>query len=110
MIYEHRTYTCTPGSRDKLRARFDLHARHLFVKHGIEVIAFFEDPAHETGQFIYICAFENEQAMESAWDNFSDDPEWHAVKAITEADGPLWQTIESKTLVGVSFLPVKVSV
>jgi hypothetical protein len=70
MIYEHRTYTCTPGSRDKLRARFDLHASHLFVKHGIEVIAFFEDPAHETGQFVYICAFENEAAMERAWENF----------------------------------------
>ncbi|MGZ4107655.1 MAG: NIPSNAP family protein [Tumebacillaceae bacterium] len=109
MIYEHRTYTCTPGSRDKLRARFDQHARHLFVKHGIEVIAFFENPAHETGQFIYICRFADEQAMEHAWENFSADPEWHAVKAVTEADGALWETIESQLLVGVEFLPVKVS-
>ncbi|MCX7569220.1 NIPSNAP family protein [Tumebacillus sp. DT12] len=107
MIYEHRTYTCEPGARDKLRDRFDRHAKHLFRRHNIRVIAFYENLQHETGEFVYICEFENEEAMERSWENFSSDPEWIECKRITQQDGPLIREIDSKVLVASEFFPFR---
>lgn len=105
MIYEHRTYTCTPGSKEQLRQRFKDHAFHLFAKHGINVVDFWENPSHPAGEFIYICQFESEDAMQQAWNRFSNDPVWISVKAKTEQNGPLIQRIESKTLIHLNERP-----
>jgi hypothetical protein len=108
MIYEHRTYTCIFGAAPKLRERFKIHALNLFKKHGIKVISFWElESKHPSGQFIYVCQFNNIEEMNEAWNSFSSDPKWEEVKLQTEKNGPLIKLIESKILTQVEFFEDK---
>jgi phosphopantetheinyl transferase (holo-ACP synthase) len=103
MIYELRTYTCSIGTFEKLRDRFKLHALKLFSKHGIQLIGFWETSGHPSGQFVYICQFQDKESMYKAWDSFSKDIDWIDIKVKTEKKGPLIDCIESKVLNEVNF-------
>jgi hypothetical protein len=46
----------------------------------------------------YICRFDDEAAMTSAWKAFLADPDWAAVRAATERDGPIVASLKSMVL------------
>ena len=73
-IYELRTYTTHDGSLPKLHARFRDHTNHIFVKHGMKLIAYWV-PADEDNKLIYVLAFQSVEAREKAWEAFRDDPD-----------------------------------
>lgn len=97
MIYELRNYKATPGSIDKLHRRFEDHTLPLFHKHGIEVVGFWV-AAEDSDRIVYLVRFASEAARETAWAGFQADPDWHRIKAESEADGPIVASMESMVL------------
>lgn len=89
MIYEIRVYEAVEGRAEAMRRRFrDSVATKFFPRHGIELVGAFTAPA-EDGRLTYMTRFADEDARKKAWAAFGTDPEWAAVKAASETDGPL---------------------
>jgi hypothetical protein len=89
LIYEIRVYEAAEGRTDAMRRRFrDNVASHFFPRHGIELLGVFTAPV-EDGRLTYMTRFADEDARKKAWASFAADPEWAAVKASSEPDGPL---------------------
>jgi hypothetical protein len=89
LIYEIRVYEAAEGRADAMRRRFrDNVATKFFPRHGIELVGAFTAPA-EDGRLTYMTRFADEDARKKAWASFAADPEWAALKAATETDGPL---------------------
>ena len=73
--------------------------------HGIEVVGFWTKK--EKSELVYICRFEDEDAMKSAWNAFRNDPDWAAAREKTEANGPIVANVVSEILNPTSFSPMK---
>jgi NIPSNAP len=96
MIYEMRVYEAAPGKLPALNARFANAALRLFARHGIVPVGFWTTyigPSANT--LTYILAWEDLGERQLRWDAFQADPEWLAVKAESERDGPLIERAES---------------
>jgi NIPSNAP len=89
LIYEIRVYEAAEGRADAMRRRFCDHvAAKFFPRHGIELIGAFTAPT-EDGRLTYMTRFADEDARKKAWAGFGADPEWLALKAASETEGPL---------------------
>jgi hypothetical protein len=89
LIYEIRIYEAADGRADAMRRRFrDQAASRFFPRHGIDLIGVFIAPV-EDGRLTYMTRFADEYARKKAWAAFGADPEWLAVKASSETEGPL---------------------
>ena len=89
MIYEIRVYEAAEGRADAMRRRFCDHvASTIFPRHGIELLGAFTAPV-EDGRLTYMTRFADEAARSKAWASFAADPEWAALKATSETEGPL---------------------
>lgn len=89
LIYEIRIYEAVEGRADAMRRRFaDNVATTFFPRHGIELVGAFTAPVDD-GRLTYMTRFADEDARKKAWASFAADPEWAAVKAASETDGPL---------------------
>jgi len=89
LIYEIRVYEAAEGRADAMRRRFRDHvATKFFPRHGIELLGAFAAPV-EDGRLTYMTRFADEEQRKKAWASFAADPEWAAVKAGTETEGPL---------------------
>ena len=79
--FELRTYTVREGSSiDLLHSRFRDHTTALFRKHGMTIIGYWQ-PVAKPNTLIYILAYKDGAARDTAWAAFNADPEW--VKART---------------------------
>ena len=105
-IYELRTYTTHEGSLPKLHARFRDHTNHIFVKHGMKLIAYWV-PAAEDNKLIYVLAFPSVEAREKSWQAFRDDPEWQAAYKASRADGPIVEKVESVIMFPTDYSPIR---
>jgi NIPSNAP len=88
VIYEIRVYEAVDGKADAMRARFKNEVVKRFPSHGIELLGVFES-ATEAARLTYLTRFKSEDDRSTAWAAFGADPEWRAVKAASEVDGPL---------------------
>lgn len=89
VIYEIRVYEAVEGRAAAMRQRFlDEVAVKFFPRHGIELLGAFTAPVDD-GRLIYMTRFPDEDARKLAWASFGADPEWAAVKAASETNGPL---------------------
>jgi hypothetical protein len=104
MIEELRHYVATPGKRDALIARFKNNTLAIFKKHGITVTAFWTVPA-EPDTLYYLCRFADAAACDAAWKTFFADPDWAAVRAESERDGPLVASLKGIRLERVDGFP-----
>ena len=99
-VYELRTYHLNAGKLPLILARFHSPERALFERCGMHCVAFWtptESPL--VGQtLIYMLRHASREAARASWAKFLADPEWIAVKAETEKDGPFVQKIESTFL------------
>lgn len=98
MIHELREYVAVDGQAEKLNRRFAEQTVTLFRENGMNVEAFWHengDPAHIT----YLLSFPDANAQDRAWASFKSDARWLAVRAKTEADGPIVASIHSRTLI-----------
>lgn len=89
MIYEIRIYEAAEGCAAAMRRRFlNEVAAKFFPRHGIELLGAFTTP-DDDGRLTYMTRFADEDARKRAWASFGADPEWAAVKAASETNGPL---------------------
>ena len=110
MIYELRTYQVVPGKMQELNRRFGDITIHLFKKHDIQVVGFWETAIGEatTTELVYMLAFEDLAHYQRAWDAFIADPEWQDAKRQSEVDGvPLVNVAGSKILEPTSYSPMQ---
>jgi hypothetical protein len=104
LIYELREYVAVPGRAPVLHARFADHTLDLFARHGIDVVGFWSDQ-QDTDRIVYLLSFPDADAQRSAWAGFQNDPDWHRVKAESEADGKIVAEIYSRTLHRTPYWP-----
>ncbi len=104
MIYEIRVYEAADGKAEAMKARFKNEVVRRFPNHGIELLGVFESPS-DVARLTYLTRFPSEDDRSKAWAAFGADPEWRAVKAATEVDGPLLKnqtvTVLSPALAGL---------
>ena len=87
MLYEMRVYEHVEGLAEAVRQRFESEVIPRLSKHGIELLGVFVEP--EAGNLTYLTRFKDEAARKAAWASFGADPDWKAIKAASEANGPL---------------------
>ena len=88
MVYEIRIYEAAEGRFEAMRDRFITEVIPRLPKHGIEVVGVFTSET-DPGKMTYITRSANEEARASGWAAFGADPEWKAIKASSEVNGPL---------------------
>jgi hypothetical protein len=88
VIYEIRSYEAADGKAEAMKARFKGEVVKRFARYGIELLGVFESEA-DASRLTYLTRFKSEDDRGKAWAAFGADPEWLAVKAATEVDGPL---------------------
>jgi hypothetical protein len=108
MIYELRLYQCLPGRLPALLSRFQNHTLRLWEKHGIRQAGFWTTLVGESSQRLtYMLAWESLAEREKRWSAFIADPEWLAIRAESEKDGPIVQDIGNQLLAPTAFSAVK---
>jgi hypothetical protein len=108
MIYEQRIYEATPGKMPALLARFRQHTLKIWERHGIRQAGFFTTLiGASSNDLTYYLAWESMAEREQKWPAFATDPEWLAIKAETEKNGPIVDRIVSQFLVPTDFSVVK---
>ncbi len=88
MIYEIRVYEASDGKAEAMKARFKNEVVKRFPHHGIELLGVFELTT-EASRLTYLTRFKSEDDRTNAWAAFGADPEWRAIKAASEVNGPL---------------------
>src|SRR5256885_1631893 len=91
-VYELRTYTTTPGSLDKLLARFRDHTMRIFERHGMTNVAYFVPMDEKDGagqKLVYLLSYPNRDAAKAAWEEFGADPEWKDVAKKSQVNGKI---------------------
>lgn len=97
MIYELREYLAAEGRAAELHQRFAEHTLDLFERHGLEVTGFWTDTDND-GRIVYLLRFRDDETRKRAWAAFGADPDWKAVKAASEAGGPIVAEMNSTIL------------
>jgi NIPSNAP len=107
-VYELRIYHPAPGKLAALNARFRDHTLKLFEKHGMRNVAYWnEQPTKDApeGRVIYVLAYPSREARDADWKAFSEDPEWRAVIATSEAAGKLVTKVDSVFMTMADYSP-----
>ena len=109
MIYELRTYWAAEGKLEALNTRFRDVTLAVFAKYDMQVVGFWtpEQPTEETGDLVYILAFESKDAMKNAWKAFIADPDWVNGKAASEVNGKLVTKLTSVVMEATDYSPLK---
>jgi len=104
MIYELRIYRSVPGRMPALLSRFQNHTLRIWEKHGIRQAGFWTTLVGKSSQQVtYMLTWDNMAEREKRWKGFLTDPEWVAIAAATEKEGPLVQDIRNELLVPTAF-------
>ncbi len=101
-IYELRTYVAEPGQMDALLDRFRNHTVALFARHGMTSVGYWL-VAKDQDTLVYLLAHDDPRAAAESWKAFRADPEWHAVKAESEKEGPIVSSVTSSLLEPTDF-------
>lgn len=106
-VYELRIYHAAPGKLQDLVARFRDHTMNLFANHGMKSVAYWTalDEPTKSSTFFYILEHPSREAAAANWKAFQDDPEWKQVKAKSEENGKLVDSIDSTFLTLTDFSP-----
>ncbi|HEX3088966.1 MAG TPA: NIPSNAP family protein [Ilumatobacteraceae bacterium] len=101
--FELRIYTLAQGSSaDVLHARFRERTIALFRKHGMTVIGFWQ-PVARLDQLVYILAYRDAAARDSAWAAFNTDPDWLR----TRTEMKVSVDVENTFMVATDYSPLK---
>ena len=101
--FELRTYTVREGSSiDLLHSRFRQHTSRLFIKHGMTIVGYWQ-PVDKPNTLIYILAYKDAAARDTAWAAFSADPEWVKVRT----DMQVGVQVDSVFMSATDYSPIK---
>lgn len=101
--FEMRTYTVQEGSSiELLHSRFREHTSRLFMKHGMQLVGYWQ-PVAKPNVLVYILAYKDNAARDASWAAFNTDPEW--VKVRTEM--AVRVQVESVFMGATDYSPIK---
>ena len=104
MIHELRIYHCVPGRLPALLKRFETTTLRIWDKHGIRQAGFFTTVIGESNNDLtYLLAWDSMADREARWNAFLADPDWHAARDKSEADGPILANVASQFLAPTKF-------
>ncbi len=106
-VYELRMYSANPGKLDAVIARFRDHVEGILPRYNLKSIGSWIPRDNAKNLFIYIVEHESREAAEKNWEAFRNDPEWKAVKAASETDGPLIGSVERYFMDPTAFSALK---
>jgi hypothetical protein len=108
VITELRIYSCVPGRMPDVLARFRDSTSVFFAKHGIEVVGYWTVLVGESSRALYyMLKWESLADRETRWNAFSSDPEWLEVRRVTEANGPIVESVSNTLLSPTDFSPTE---
>jgi hypothetical protein len=106
-VYELRVYHLNPGKLPLILERFRTKETAIFARLGMVGVAYWvptEEPlAGKT--LMYLLRHRSREAAKASWAAFSADPEWIALKAETEKDGPFLASREITFMKATDFSP-----
>ena len=110
-VYELRVYHLNDGKLPLILERFRTKEIAIFKRLGMHPVAYWTpipddanaEPAGRT--LIYIVRHDSRETARAAWAKFKVDPEWIALKAETEKDGPFNIKNESTFMQLTNFSP-----
>jgi len=106
MWYEMRTYHCAPGRLPDVLDRFANSVLALFARHGFQPVGFWTVAIGESNNdLIYMLRWSSMADREHAWAALGADAEWPRIRAATEANGPIVNSISSTLLKATAFSP-----
>lgn len=105
-IFELRTYITHEGRLEDLNSRFRDHTNGFFVKHGMQLVGYWE-PQEEEDTLIYILAFPSLEARERSWEDFRNDEGWKKAYAESTENGPLVKKIISQIMDPTDYSPIR---
>jgi hypothetical protein len=104
VLYEQRLYSCVPGKLPDLLDRFETKTLKVFQRLGIRPVGFWTTIFGDSNQEVmYILAWKDMAEKERVWATLLSDPEWLAIRAETERDGPIVANAKSSLLAPTSF-------
>ena len=108
MIHELRIYRAPAGRLPDLLSRFENHTLKIWQKHGIRQAGFWTVAIGPSNQDLYyLLEWESLAERERKWNAFAGDPEWLAVKAETEKNGAIVETLSNAILTPTAFSSVR---
>lgn len=109
MIYELRTYWAAEGKLEDLQNRFRNVTLDIFARLNMTVVGFWTpvEATEDTGDLVYMMAFESEEAMKKAWDTFRVDPAWVSGHKASEVNGKLVTHLTSVVMNPTDYSPMK---
>ncbi len=106
-LYELRVYEVVPGKMGALHQRFREITSKLFEKHGIRIVAYWEDLIGTSNRLTYLVQWESLAEREQRWGAFGADPEWIAARAKTEEQGPLVARVINTIMRPTDYSPMR---
>jgi len=106
-VYELRIYHLNEGKQPLIVERFRTTERPLLVRHGMHPVAFWlpTDEPLAGRTFVYILRHPSRAEADANWAKFKADPDWIALKAETEKDGPFVKQYDITFLKLTDFSP-----
>ena len=108
MIYELRIYHAIAGKLPALNARFKNHTLKMWGKFGIRQVGFWTPLIGDNNNDLYyILEWKDLAEREQKWNAFVANPDWLAIRAETEKDGPLVTHISNLILAPTAYSKMK---
>jgi hypothetical protein len=109
-VFEMRIYHAAPGKMDALLARFANHTEALFARHSMKTTGYWVAQDASKNLLMYMMEHESVEAAEKNWEAFRNDADWQALKAETDANGPLAASIDRYFMDQVDLSKLKIGV
>ena len=106
-VYELRVYHTPDGKLPDLMKRFREHTITIFNRHNMHSVAYWiptDDPLKDRTLF-YILRHPSRDEAKANWAAFNNDPEWKEVRAASEANGKIVNSVDSTFLTLTDFSP-----
>jgi hypothetical protein len=106
-VYELRVYHLNEGKLPLILERFRTKETAIFARCGMHGVAYWTptDEPLAGRTLIYLLRHQSRAAATESWVKFRADPEWVALKAETEKDGPFVVKAESTFMRLTEFSP-----
>ncbi|MCB1834452.1 MAG: NIPSNAP family protein [Geminicoccaceae bacterium] len=89
MIFDHRTYTCRPGTLAKHMALYQEHGLAAQKRHLGEPVFYATTETGDVNSYIHVWAYENAGDREAKRAAMEADPDWQNYKKLSAEAGYL---------------------
>lgn len=106
-VYELRIYHLHEGKQALILERFRTKERAIFKRIGMQEVGYWAptDEPMAGRTLVYMLRHASRQTADANWARFKADPEWVALKAETEKDGPFVKQYDITFLKRTEFSP-----